>query len=70
VIIVTLVLIFFILVDAKSNVCVIIQSFIFSAKHLDVVIDLGMGKGSGKNKPLTKKEREARRKKRKENRPQ
>ena len=47
----------------------IIQSFIFPVKQIDMVIDLGMGKGSGKKKPLTKKEREARRKKRKENRP-
>jgi len=45
------------------------KSFIFPAKHLDMVIDLGMGKGSGKSKPLTKKERAARRKKRKDNRP-
>jgi len=34
-----------------------------------VVIKLGMGKSSGKTKPLTKKEREAKKKKRKENRP-
>ena len=40
----------------------------FYPEYFNMVIKLGMGK-STKKKPLTKKEREARKKKRKENRP-
>ena len=45
-----------------------IQNFIFHSEHSNMVIELGMGK-STKKKPLTKKERDEKRKKRKENQP-
>ena len=43
------------------------ENFIIYYSNLQVMIDLGMGKGS-KKKPMTKKERDERRKKRKEKR--
>jgi len=43
------------------------KSFIPYFNYYDMVIELGMGKGS-KKKPMTKKERDERRKRRKEKR--
>jgi hypothetical protein len=45
------------------------ENFILYSNYFNMVIELGMGKGS-KKKPMTKKEREEKRKKRKEKRSQ
>ena len=45
-----------------------IQNYIFHSEHVNMVIELGMGKSS-KKKQMTKKEREEKKKKRKESRP-